>query len=147
MVRALRWCAGRAPAGNDPELQVEADSPLNNRMVATHGLTSQQLEKELSVTGWTFFLVAGPIHMTAFGSDRDRTLYALLKRVIKAVKKQSCNCLQVESVDMHSFLGIAYKTLSGRPLHIQKGLFFVGLSVGDEEGFSAPEARRRAVTS
>ena len=127
--------------------QVEADSHLNSWMVVTHGLTSQQLEKELSATGWTFFFMAGPLRMTAFGFDEDRTLYAALKRVIKAVKQQRCNCLQVESVDMHSFLGIPYITLSARPRHIQKGMVFAGSSVGEGADFSAPEAYRKAVAT
>jgi hypothetical protein len=126
--------------------QVDADSHLNSWMVVTHGLTSQQLEKELLATGWTFFFMAGPIRMTAFGFDRDKTLYAVLKRVIQAVKQQRCNSLQVESVDLHSFLGIPYITLSARPRHIQKGIFF-GPSVADAVGFSAPEARRHAVAT
>lgn len=127
--------------------QVEADSHLNGWMVVTHGLTSQQLEKELSATGWTFFFMAGPLRMTAFGFDRDRTLNAVLKRVIKAVKRQGCNCLQVESVDMHSFLRIPYVTLAARARHIQEGMFFVGPSVREEAGSSAPGARRKAVAT
>jgi hypothetical protein len=126
---------------------VEADSRLNSWAVVTHGLTSQQLESELSATGWTFFFMAGPLRMTAFGFDRDRMHYAALKRVIKAVKQQRCNCLQVESVDMHSFLGIPYITLSARPRHIQKGMLFLGRSVGDRAGISPPELRRNAVAT
>ena len=112
--------------------QVEADPHLNGWTVVTHGLTSQQLEKELSATGWTFFFMAGPIRMTAFGFNRDRTLNTALKRVIKAVKQQRCNCLQVESMDMRSFLGVQYITLSVRPRHIQKGMVFVGRRLGLE---------------
>jgi hypothetical protein len=126
--------------------QVEADSHLNSWMVVTHGLTSQQLEKELSATGWTFFFMAAPIQMTAFGFDRVRTLYAALKRVIKAVKQQRCNCLQVESVDMRSFLGIPYIALSARPRHIQKGMVFAGVPVGDGARIS-PELRPDVVAT
>jgi hypothetical protein len=126
---------------------VGADSHPNGWMVVTHGLTPQQLEKELSATGWTFFFMAGPLRMTAFGFHRDRTLCTALKRAIKAVKQQRCNCLQVESVDMHSFLGIPYITLSARPRHIQKGMVFLGPPVGIEGGISAPELRHNVVAT
>jgi hypothetical protein len=119
--------------------QAEADSRLNSWILVKHGLTSQQLEKELSATGWTFFFMAGLIRMTAFGFNRDRALHAVLKRVIEAVKQQRCNCLQVESVNMHSVLGIPYVTLSARPRHLQKGIVFMGQPVG--------ELRRRNVAA
>jgi hypothetical protein len=127
--------------------QVEADSHLNSWAVVTHGLTSQHLEKELSATGWTLFFMAGPLRRTAFGFDRNKTVYAALKRVIKAVKQQKCNCLQVESVDVHSFMGIPYITLSARPRHIQKGMLFLSPSLGDQGALSAPELRRNAVAT
>lgn len=78
----------------------------------------QQLEKELSATGWTFFFMAGPIRVTAFGFDREKTVYAALKRGIKTARQWRCNCLQIESVRVHFFLGIPYVSLSLRLRHI-----------------------------
>ena len=104
-------------------------------------------EKELSATGWTFFFMAGPIRMTAFGFNRDRTLDSAMKRIINAVKEQRCNCLQVESAEMHSFLGIPYVVLSARPRHVQKGMVFGGWSGGNEAGIVSPELRRNAVAT
>jgi hypothetical protein len=106
--------------------KVEAGSHPNAWMSIKQTLTRQQLEKELSATGWTFFFMVAPIRTTAFGFNRDKTVYAALKRGIKAVRQQKCNCLQIESLEAHSLLGISYVSLSVRPRHIQKGMLFAG---------------------
>lgn len=127
--------------------EVEAGAFPNAWMSIKHTLTPQQLEKELSATGWTFFFMAGAIRATAFGFNRDKTVFAALNRGIKAVEQQRCNCLQIESVEMRSFLGIPYASLSVRPRHIQKGKLFAGPSLGDGSDISAPEARRNVVAT
>ena len=114
-------------------------------MLIKQTLTPGQLEKELSATGWTFFFMAGPIRVTAFGVNPDKTIYAALRRGIKAVKQQRCNSLQIETVEMHSFLGISYVSMSVRPRHIQKGLVFGGPPVGDNADISVSELRRKVV--
>lgn len=110
-------------------------------------LTPQQLEKELSATGWTFFFMAGPIRVTAVGFDRERTVYAALKRGIQAVRQQRCNCLQIERVEMRSFLGVPYVGLLVRPRHIQKGVLFAGPSIGDAADITAHELRRNVAAT
>jgi hypothetical protein len=127
--------------------EVEADSHPNAWMFIKHTLTPQQLEKELSATGWTFFFMAGPIRATAFGFKRDKMVYAALNRCIEAVRRQRCNSLQIESVETHSFLGIPYVSVSVRPRHIQKGLLFAGPSVGDGANIAAHELRRNVATA
>jgi hypothetical protein len=127
--------------------EVEAGLHSNAWMSVKHTLTPQQLEKELSATGWTFFFMAGPIRTTAFGFNRDKTIYAALKRGIKAARQQRCNCLQIESVQRHSFLGIPYASLSLRLRHIQKGALFAVPSIGDGADITAHELRpNRAAT-
>ena len=75
--------------------EVEADSHPNAWVLIKQTLTPAQFEEELSATGWTFFFMAGPIRVSAFGFNRDHTIYAALKRGIKAVKEQRCNSLQI----------------------------------------------------
>ena len=127
--------------------EVEAGSYLDGWMAIKHTLTPQQLEKELSGAGWTLFFMAGPIRATAFGFDRDKTVRAALNRCIKAARQQRCNCLQIESVETHSFLGIQYVSLSARPRHIQKGMLFAAPSAGDEAIITAHELRRNVAAT
>ena len=128
--------------------EIQADSHPNAWMLVKQTLTAAQLEEKLSAMGWTFFFMAGTIRVTAFGFNRDKTIYAALKRGIKAVKEQRCNSLQIEGVETHSFLGIPYITMTVRPRHIQKGLVFGSPSVGDSgTDISAPGLRRKALVT
>ena len=117
--------------------EVDAHSNPNAWTSIKYTLTPQHLEKELSATGWTFFFMAGPILVTAFGFDREKTVYRALKRGIRAVRQQGCNCLQIESVEMHSFLGIPRVSMSIRPRHIQRGMLFAGPSLADGVSITA----------
>ncbi len=127
--------------------ELEAASDPNAWTAIKQTLTPPQLEKELSATGWTFFFMAGPIRATAFGFDREKAVCAALNRCIKAVKQLRCNCLQVESVEMHSFLRIPYVSVSVRPRHIQKGVLFAGPSIGDEASITAHQPRRNVTAT
>jgi len=83
-----------------------------------------QLEQKLASAGWTFFLMAGRIKTTAFGFERPRMIQTALKRLIAIVKLQKCNCLEIDAIAAHSFLGMPYIKLSGHSRHIQNGLLF-----------------------
>ena len=89
-----------------PCLEVEPGSHPNGWIFIRQTQTPQRLENELLATGWTFFLTAGPIRETALGFNRQKTVQAALNRCIQAVIQHGSNCLQIESVEMHSFLGV-----------------------------------------
>src|ERR1041384_3034309 len=85
--------------------QLEDDAYPNAWMSVKHNLTSYELEQELATEGWTFFYMAREITMTAFGFDRAKMIHSALKRVIANVRQQKCNCLEIDDVETHSFLG------------------------------------------
>ncbi|MFN0167320.1 MAG: hypothetical protein ACKV22_12895 [Bryobacteraceae bacterium] len=91
-----------------------------------HNLSPRDLEQELSTTGWTFLYMANAIRATAFGFDRERMINAALKRVIANVREQRCNCLEIDDVATHSFLGVPYVNVSAHARHIQKGNVYSG---------------------
>jgi hypothetical protein len=81
-------------------------------------------EKEIKEAGWTFFFMAGEIKTIAFGFDRARMMRAAVQRLIANVRLQKCNCLAIDNVATHSFLGMPYVSVSAHSRHIQKGLVF-----------------------
>ena len=91
-----------------------------------HTLPSNELEKQLTAVGWTFFYMASAVTTTVFGFDREKMIHAALHRVITSVSRQQCNCLEIDDVTTHSFLGIPYLSLSAHPRHIQQGAVFSG---------------------
>jgi hypothetical protein len=84
-----------------------------------------QLEAKLATSGWTFFLMAGTIKTSAFGFKRPRMIQAALKRLIAIVKLQNCNCLEIDAIRAHTFLGLPWISLSAHSRHIQNGSLFI----------------------
>jgi hypothetical protein len=95
-------------------------------MAVTHDLSHHELEQELTATGWTFFFMANVIRATVFGFSQETTIDRALKRLIRNVSQQRCNCLEIDGVATHSFLGMPYVSISAHPRHIQKGVVFSG---------------------
>ena len=51
---------------------------------------------------------------------------AALRQLTAGDGFQNCNCLEIDDVVMHKFLGMPYVTVSAHARHIQKGRFFFG---------------------
>lgn len=102
-------------------MRLETESAASGWASVANHLDVYQLEKELSAAGWTFFYSAGAITTTAFGFDREKMVHAALKRLITNVRLQRCNCLEIDAVATHSFLGMRCVSVSAHSRHIQKG--------------------------
>lgn len=86
----------------------------------TFQLSYRELEEELAAKGWTFFYMATPLKMTSSGFDRVKMIRAALGRVITRVVQEECNCLKIDSVTIHSFLGMRYARVSAHPSHSER---------------------------
>jgi hypothetical protein len=106
----------RAGADPYPNAWVAIDSSLN----------FHERESELAATGWTFLYMASKVRATAFGFDRPSMVDRALKRLIAGARLQKCNCIEIDEVAMHSFLGMPYVSVSAHSRNIQKGLVFSG---------------------
>jgi hypothetical protein len=106
--------------------RLESDATATGWAPLSNHLDGHQLEKELATEGWTFFYMAGRIKATAFGFDREKMVHTALKRLIASVRLQKCNCLEIDEVAPHSFLGMPYVSVAAHSRHIQKGLVFSG---------------------
>ena len=116
--------AGDAP--RPPCVQVEDHAFPDAWVSVAHNLPPHELEKDLAAAGWTFFYLASAVKATAFGFDKTKMIHAALQRVITNVSLQRCNCLEIDAVSTHSFLGLPYVSLTAHPRHIQKGATFSG---------------------
>ena len=94
-------------------------------MSVQHSFSSKELEAELSTNGWTFFYMASPIQIRAFGFNPIKRMASALNKIVAIVRKQGCNSLQIDRVSTHSFFGLEYLSVSAHPRHIQKGILFV----------------------
>ncbi|MCZ2153475.1 MAG: hypothetical protein LC114_06180 [Bryobacterales bacterium] len=80
----------------------------------------RQMESLLSAAGWRYFFLAHSIKTSAFGFDRCKALQSAMQRLIRAVKGEKFNALEIDSTEVRSFWGIPYARLSAHPRHIQE---------------------------
>jgi len=104
--------------------QVDASCP-NDWLSARHDLNPDELENELAAAGWRFIHRA-PLRTMVFGFNRAKMIQAALKRIIASVRRQRCNCLEVDDVTTRSYLGIRYVSISARARHVQEDPAFSG---------------------
>jgi hypothetical protein len=109
-----------------PVWQVENDADASRWSHLTTVHDSKEVERQLASAGWTFFFLATTVTATAFGFSRQRMFDTALARIVSAATLQKCNCVEIDSVSVRSFLGIPYVHVSGHPRHIQKGMVFSG---------------------
>jgi len=108
-------------------LRLETDSNGCGWARVANTLDGCQLEKKLGAVGWTLFYMAGAIRTTVFGFKRQSMLHTALNRLIASARLQKCNCLEIDDIATHSFLGIPYVNVSAHSRHIQKGMVFSGV--------------------
>jgi hypothetical protein len=110
----------RAATDSYPNAWIGIDSSLN----------FHERENELAAAGWTFLYMASKVRVTAFGFDKPKMVFRALKRLIAGARRQKCNCLEIDEVAMHSFLGMPYVSVSAHSRNIQKGLVFAESAAG-----------------
>jgi hypothetical protein len=110
--------------------RLESQSYAGAWMPVGGSRSAHDLEHELSTAGWTFFYMAGGITANAYGFDKQKTVNTALKHLIASAGLQKCNCLEIDEVAMHSFLGMPYVSVSAHSCNIQKGPLFSGSRSG-----------------
>jgi hypothetical protein len=93
-------------------------SPLNGARAT--------FEKAIHDAGWTFFFMAGEMHIDVFGFDRQKTLQTALRRLAARAKSHNCNGIEITQVTGKSLLKVPYVSVSAHARHLQKGLVFNG---------------------
>ena len=58
--------------------------------------------------------------MNVAGFDRARMIQTAVNRLLAAVTRQKCNCLEVDHITMHSFCGIPFVTVLAHSRNIQQ---------------------------
>jgi hypothetical protein len=107
-----------------PFFSIGTESYPNAWMQVTTTRSFAELEKDLSIAGWTFFYLAGEIRTIGIGFDKKKGIDAALRRLMANVTLQKCNCLEIDDVSTRSFLGVPYVSVSAHSRRLQKGSVF-----------------------
>ncbi len=100
-------------------------------MSLSGGVNSGELDSNLTAAGWTFHYMAGEVRATAFGFDRQKAMHSALNKLIAGAQIQRCNCLEIDDVESHSFLGMPGISICAHSRRIQQGQFFTPETPGD----------------
>ena len=87
------------------------------------------LDRKVREAGWTFFYLANEITAIAFGSDRPAVARRALQRILKNLKSERFNSLEVTRVSSRSFLGLPYTRVTVHSRHIQESMFLLRVPV------------------
>ena len=91
---------------------------------AVTDLTRSELGKQLEGVGWPFFYMAGEVKTTGFGFHEQSRICRAIAQTIKAVQRETFNCLEITHIARKSFMGIPRIKIRAHGRHIQASLLF-----------------------
>jgi hypothetical protein len=78
------------------------------------------LDRKIHAAGWNFFFMAAEVEVMSFGALGARKIQNAVKRILKKVKLQNFNSLEVTGIEARRFLGVRYTIVSAHSRHIQQ---------------------------
>jgi hypothetical protein len=78
------------------------------------------LNRKIHAAGWNFFFMATELRVVFLGALGTKRIQNALNRVLRKVKGQNFNCLEVTGIVAHRFLGVPYTSVSAHSRHIQQ---------------------------
>jgi hypothetical protein len=78
------------------------------------------LDDKIHAAGWNFFFMAAETKVMFLGAIGAQRIRSALKRILKKVRQQNFNCLEVTGIVAKRFLGVPYATVSAHSRHIQR---------------------------
>ena len=86
-------------------------------------LDGSALDRKIHAAGWNFFFMATEVKVMFFGSLGAAKIQNALKRILKKVKEQHFNGLEVTEIVSRRFLGVPYVTISAHARHMQPSCY------------------------
>ena len=81
------------------------------------------LDRKIHSAGWNFFFMAAEVKVMFFGSLGATKIQNALKRILKKVRKQHFNGLEVTEIVSRRFFGVPYVTVSAHSRHMQQSCY------------------------
>src|SRR6185312_17021753 len=94
--------------------------PYSEKWSLVKVLDGFALDRKIHAAGWNFFFMATEVKVMFFGSLGEAKVQNALKRILKKVKQQHFNGLEVTAIVTRHFLGVPYVTVSAHSRHMQQ---------------------------
>lgn len=79
-----------------------------------------ELESKLHAAGWNFFFLAAEVKVMFFGAIGATKIRDAVRQILRKVKRENFNCLEVTHIVAKRFWGIPYATVTAHSRHIQQ---------------------------
>ncbi len=117
-VQAGTILIGEEPPRMAEVLALESEPYLGNWSVVK-AFDGFALDDKIHAAGWNFFFMAAEVKVMFFGAIGAHRIQNALKRIVKKVRPQNFNCLEVTGIVAKRFWGMPYATVSAHSRHIQ----------------------------
>lgn len=97
--------------------------PCYGRWSLLKVLNGFALDRKIHAAGWNFFFMATEVKVMFLGSLGAAKIQNALKRILKKVKEQHFNGLEVTEIVSRRFLGVPYVTISAHSRHMQQSCY------------------------
>ena len=94
--------------------------PYSGKWSVLKGPDGFSVDREINDAGWHFFFLAAEVKAMFFGAIKARKVQDALKRILRKVRSQNFNCLEITGIEAKRFFGISYATVSAHSRHIQQ---------------------------
>jgi len=103
-------------------LGVESE-PYSGNWSLVKVLDGFALDRKIHAAGWNFFFMATQVKAMFFGALGAEKIQNALKRILRKVKQQHFNGLEVTEIVAKRFLGVPYSIVSAHSRHIQQSCY------------------------
>jgi hypothetical protein len=97
--------------------------PYSGKWSLVKVLDGFALDRKVHAAGWNFFFMATQVKAMFFGALGAEKIQKALKRILRKVKQQHFNGLEVTEIVAKRFLGVPYSIVSAHSRHIQQSCY------------------------
>jgi hypothetical protein len=83
-------------------------------------LDSYALDRKIHAAGWNFFFIAGEVKVMFLGAVGAAKIESALQGLLRKVRPQNFNSLEITGIVARHFLGVPYVTVSAHSRHMQE---------------------------
>jgi hypothetical protein len=83
-------------------------------------LDSFALDRKIHAAGWNFFFMAAEVKVMFFGAVGAAKIESALQGLLRKVRSQHFNSLEITGIITKHFMGVPYVTVSAHSRHMQE---------------------------
>ena len=97
--------------------------PYSGSWSVVKAINGFALDRKIHAAGWNFFFLAAEVDVMFFGARGADKIHNALTRILRKVRGQDFNCLEVTAIVAKRFLGMPYTIVSAHSRHIQQSVY------------------------